>query len=76
MAARNIYRVTPVDGGWQVKLDGANRASAIKPTKEEAVEYGQILAKNNKPSQLVVYKMNGQFDFEYTYGNDPYPPLG
>lgn len=74
--ARNIYDVTTHPNGWQVKKRGNSVASAVKPTKEEAVRAGQTIAKNNQPSQLVVHKADGTFDYEYTYGDDPYPPSG
>ena len=45
-------------------------------TKETAVAAGQKVAKANQPSQLVVHKMDGTIEHEYTYGNDPYPPRG
>ena len=74
--ARNIYDVTTHPDGWQVKKRGNATASAVKPTKAEAVSRGQEIAKANQPSQLVVHKEDGTFDYEYTYGNDPYPPAG
>lgn len=76
--ARNVYDVTyrTNDDKWQVKLRGNSSASSIHSTKAGAVEAGQKLAKANQPSQLVVHKMDGTFDYEYTYGDDPYPPRG
>ena len=74
--ARTIYDVTTHEDGWQVKRRGSDRAAVVKPTKAEAVSAGQALAKNNQPSQLVVHKEDGTFDYEYTYGDDPYPPAG
>lgn len=74
--ARTIYDVSTHEDGWQVKRRDLSQASVVKPTKAEAVSAGQVLAKNNEPSQLVVHKEDGTFDYEYTYGDDPYPPAG
>jgi len=74
--ARNIYDVTTHANGWQVKKRGNDYASAVEVTKEAAVKRGQEIAKANQPSQLVVHNSDGTFAYEYTYGNDPYPPVG
>ncbi|MDQ4143794.1 MAG: DUF2188 domain-containing protein [Actinomycetota bacterium] len=37
---------------------------------------GQSAAKANQPSQLVVHRANGTIEYQYTYGDDPYPPSG
>jgi len=74
--ARNIYDVTTHLSGWQVKKRGNTYASATEALKDLAVRRGQEIAKANQPSQLVVHKADGTFEYEYTYGNDPYPPAG
>lgn len=74
--ARNIYDVMTHPDGWQVKKRGNVTASATRPTKEQAVARGQEIAKANQPSQLVVHKTDGTYEYEYTYGDDPYPPPG
>ncbi len=78
MTKRTIYRVTYDRGKdqWNVTRDGAMRPSASTETKEEAVEKGRGLARNQDHSQLVIHKVNGQIQEERTYGNDPYPPKG
>lgn len=74
--ARNIYDVTTHPDGWQVKKRGNASASLVERLKSEAVRRGSDLAKANQPSQLVVHKEDGTFEYEYTYGDDPYPPAG
>jgi hypothetical protein len=74
--ARNTYDVTTHPSGWQVKKQGNLAASSTHVTKDAAVTAGQTLAKANQPSQLVVHKSDGTFDYEYTYGDDPFPPAG
>jgi hypothetical protein len=70
--ARVRYRVTPRgDGGWQVKRDGASRASNVFDSKAEAVERGSDLARSQPFGQIIIYKQDGKIQTEYTYGNDP-----
>ena len=76
MPTRSIYDVTTHPRGWQVKKRGNVYASAIEATKDAAVKRGQEIARANRPSQLVVHKTDGTFDYEYTYDSDPYPPRG
>jgi hypothetical protein len=70
---RKTYHVTPhPDGGWQVKLAGADRARSKHTTKKEAVakakHYCKAIYEN---SQVIVHKKDGKIETEYTYGDDP-----
>ncbi|MUL43169.1 DUF2188 domain-containing protein [Streptomonospora sp. PA3] len=72
--ARNIYWAVPSGSQWQVKHE--QRVLSTHPTKDKAVEEGQRVAKANQPSQLRVMRADGTFEYEYTYGSDPFPPVG
>ena len=77
MSKRKKYHVTPTgDGNWEVKKQGASRASAISETKAGAIDRGRKLAKGGGLGQLIIHKQDGKFQTEYTYGDDPYPPEG
>lgn len=77
MARRFRYHITQrPDGNWQVKKEGANRASAVTPTKAEIMDRGRDLARAQANSQLVIHKANGRIQAEHTYGADPHPPKG
>jgi len=77
MASRKTYHVTPnQDGGWNVKGQGASRASSTHDTKADAVDRGRELAKSQPLGQLVIHKQDGTIQTEYTYRKDPYPPKG
>ena len=69
--ARKVYHVVPE---WDVKHEGA--LLSHHALKSDAVEAGKKVAKANEPSQLVVHKADGTFEYEHTYGDDPYPPVG
>lgn len=70
---RTVYHVVYDGDGmqWRVLRENAKRASRVHATKKEAIATGKTLAKNNKPAQLVIHKMDGLIQNEYTYGNDP-----
>ncbi|TFV62046.1 DUF2188 domain-containing protein [Geodermatophilus sp. DF01-2] len=73
--ARKVYRVLPAGGSWKV-AGPSGSALSTHYTKPPAVSAGQAAAKANQPSQLVVHKADGTFEYEYTYGDDPFPPKG
>lgn len=74
MATRRIYRVQYISQRWCVRHEGSTLSTHV--TKGTAVSAGQKVAKANTPSQLVVHRMDGTIEYEYTYENDPYPPKG
>lgn len=65
--ARTTFRVVPREEGWAVEKEGAERAASVQETKKEAVERGRELAKTQAPSQLVVYKQDGEVQETLTY---------
>lgn len=68
-AARKVYHVTPgKKGGWEVKAKGAKAPSARFDKKPEAVARAKALAQRGKLGLVVVYKMDGKIQSEYTYG--------
>ncbi len=74
---RTKYHVTQrQDGDWQSKKTGGERASAVAPTKEEAVSKAAAIAKNVGNSQIIIHKADGTIQSERTYDNDPNPPKG
>ncbi len=61
---------------WKIEYEGADFPFSLHPTKEEALEAGRELARQQAPSLLVVHRMDGSVQNEYTYDEDPYPPSG
>ncbi|MCL1811385.1 MAG: DUF2188 domain-containing protein [Methanomassiliicoccaceae archaeon] len=49
------------DGMWQVKAEGAERATKLFRTKAEAEEYVKTLVSNNEGSRVVKHKKTGEF---------------
>ncbi len=77
MTKRTKYHVTKrPDGRWQVKAEGASRASAVTGTKDEATRRGRELGRSKPLGQVIIHKSDGKIQTEHTYGRDPYPPKG
>ena len=52
---------------WKIEYEGADQPFSLHQTKEDALEAGRELARNQQPAQLVVHKMDGSIQNEYTY---------
>lgn len=63
------------NGGWDVKTDNAQRASAHTNTKEEAISIARKISKN-QGSELFIHNKDGQIASRDSHGNDPFPPKG
>jgi len=77
MAKRTTYHVAPgKQGGWQVKREGATRASSVSDTKAEAETRARDLARSHELGQVKIHGQDGRIQEEHTYGRDPHPPDG
>jgi uncharacterized protein YdaT len=77
MSERKVYHVMPgSEDRWQIKGEGAQRATSLHDTKAEAVTRARELAKSLPLAQVIVHKQDGTIQTEYTYGEDPHPPEG
>ena len=75
MSKRRIFEVSPKGNDWTVKERGGRAVIAEFADKADAVKRAKQEAK--KPfSQVVVRRKDGAIQTEYTYGRDPYPPVG
>lgn len=63
------------DGGWQVKRDGAERASHRTDTQAAGIEIARPISQN-QGTELQIHRPNGQIRQSDSHGNDPYPPKG
>jgi len=73
--SRKSHHVVPRADGWAVVRGGADRASAVAPTKAEAIARGREISRHQQ-SELVIHGMNGQIQGSDSHGHDPYPPRG
>lgn len=71
MAKRKRWHILPHEDGWQVKREGAQRATDVTEKQQAAIDVAVRIAKNNKPSQVIIHDRNGRIRDERTYGSDP-----
>lgn len=63
-------------GGWNVKTEGKSKAAANFDDKSDAIDKAKDIAQNASKGQVIIQKMDGKIQIEYTYKKDPYPPKG
>ena len=76
--ARNRYFFDPNSkGGWDLKKEGAKRATRHFDTKEEGLGFSRPFVQEQQDSQLIIKKKDGVIQTEHTYGTDPkkYPGI-
>lgn len=61
------------NGGWNVLGAGNSKPTKILPTKQEAIDYGRTIAKNQK-AELIIHGLNGKIQDKDSYGKDYCPP--
>lgn len=75
MAKSHNQHIVPHPEGWAVKSAGAERATKVASTQQEAIKIGRKISQN-QGSELFIHGKNGQIRERNTYGSDPYPPAG
>lgn len=63
------------DGGWDVKRGGSQRASSHHDTKQEAVDKGRAVSRNQE-TELRIHNRDGLISSSDSHGRDPNPPRG
>ncbi|QOX77909.1 DUF2188 domain-containing protein [Trichlorobacter lovleyi] len=72
--SRDEHHVVPnPDSGWDVKRNGAQRASVHTDTKQDAVDKGREISQN-QGTELVIHNKDGKISNSDSHGNDPCPP--
>lgn len=72
----DTHHVVPnPDGGWDVKKGGASRASLHSDTKQDAVDAGREISRN-QGTEFVIHGKDGKIQQKDSHGNDPNPPKG
>ena len=65
--------VMPKSDGWVVTTSGAEPLTQQFPRKQDALEFGESVAKQKKTS-LIVHRRDGRIEHVDSYGADPFPP--
>ena len=76
MADRSKIHVTPRGDDWAIKREHSQRAIKVVEDKQDAIDRAREIAKEDKPSQVIIHGQDGKIQSERTYGNDPFPPRG
>jgi Uncharacterized protein conserved in bacteria (DUF2188) len=71
---RKTHHVVPnSEGGWDVKKGGGQKSIKHFDRKQEAVDYGRGVSKNQN-SEFIVHKKDGKIQNPDSHGGDPFPP--
>jgi uncharacterized protein YdaT len=73
MKKSDQHVVPNTSGGWAVRRSGAERASKVLDTQQEAVRYARTIAKKEH-GELYVHGKDGTIRQRSSFGNDPHPP--
>lgn len=71
--SKGTHVVPNPNGGWDVKQEGAQRASRHFDTKQDAVDKGREISQN-QGTEFVVHGKDGRIQTKDSHGNDPCPP--
>jgi len=71
--ARNQHVVHNPNGGWDVRPEGAQRASRHFDRQSDAILAARETARKQQV-ELLIHGRNGQIRQRDSYGNDPCPP--
>ena len=63
------------NGGWDVKRGGGQRASGHFDTKQDAVDYGRQVSRNQE-TELRIHNKDARIGQSDSHGRDPNPPKG
>ena len=71
---RDTHHVVPnPEGGWDVKRGGGEKASRHFETKQEAIDGGREISRN-QGTELIIHNRDGRISQSDSHGNDPCPP--
>jgi hypothetical protein len=73
MPRKEHHLVPNPDGGWDVKRNGAERASAHAETKAEAEKAGREISRN-QGTEFVIHGKDGRIQASDSHGKDPNSP--
>jgi hypothetical protein len=71
MKNKNVH-IVPAKG-WGVKREGNKRNTFITLTKNQAIDIGRKIAKDEK-LELIIHNSDGKISDKDSFGNDPFPP--
>lgn len=73
--ANKGQHVVPRGNAWGILKSGAERASRLFPTQQEAIEQARAQARRDG-TELYIHGRDGRIRERNSYGRDPLPPKG
>ncbi|MFZ7131929.1 MAG: DUF2188 domain-containing protein [Eubacteriales bacterium] len=73
MGRKEHHVVHNPTGGWDVKRNGAERASIHTDTKLDAIIQGRVISQN-QGTEFIIHGVDGRIQQSDSHGNDPCPP--
>lgn len=73
-----VLYVSPSGTNWKVHFQHETSGETF-PLKVDAIAHARSIVRKNekgKITQIKVQRADGTFQIEWTYGVDPYPPVG
>ena len=70
---KNVWVGPHSGGGWQVKVEGNERATQVVSTQAEAIEIGRPIAQRNG-SELVIQRPDGRIRDKDSHGDESPKP--
>lgn len=75
MKGRDQHITKRSDGNWQVKCEGASRASFVTAAQSEAIMCGRRIC-SNQESESIIHRRDGKICAKDSHGHDSFPPRG
>ena len=73
MARKSHHVVPDLNGGWNVRKGGSDRASKHFDKQEDAIDWAREVSRNQR-SELVIHRRDGTIRQKDSHGRDPNPP--
>ncbi len=67
---RKVFHVTPHEEGWKVQVEGEDTPTSLHDTKDTALNAARETAKKAEPSQVIVHKLDGTIQTQFSYGDN------
>jgi poly(hydroxyalkanoate) granule-associated protein len=67
---RKVFHVAPHEEGWKVQVEGEDTPASLHDTKDTALNAARETAKKAEPSQVIVHKLDGTIQTQFSYGDD------
>ncbi|MEM9553956.1 MAG: DUF2188 domain-containing protein [Acidobacteriota bacterium] len=69
VAPTAVFHLVPGDTGWQLRREGDETPIERFPTKKAGLDAARRLAREREPSRLVVHRVDGTIQNQFSYGD-------